>query len=52
LIADTYEAYALEFLTVRKRAGAATLEFELYDFAGDGGSTATQRPANLGFSPA
>ena len=52
LIADTYEAYALEFLTMRKRAGAAALEFELYDFAGDAGSTATQRPSSLGFSPA
>ena len=52
LIADTYEAYALEFLTMRKRAGASTLEFELFDFAGDGGTTATQQAANLGFSPA
>jgi hypothetical protein len=52
LIADTYEAYALEFLTMRKRAGAHALEFELYDFAGEAGASVPQRPPNLGFSPA
>jgi hypothetical protein len=52
LIADTYEAYALEFLTMRKRAGAAALEFELYDVGGEAAASVPQRPANLGFSPA
>ena len=52
LIADTYEAYALEFLTMRKRAGADAIEFELYDMPGEAGTSVAQRPANLGFSPA
>jgi len=51
LITDTYEAYNLEFLRVRKLAGATGLEFEPYDFATDA-AAANLRPANLGFSPA
>jgi hypothetical protein len=54
LIADTYEAYTLEFLRVRKQAGSAKLEFEAYDFAADAAAAAATNtlPANLGFSPA
>jgi hypothetical protein len=52
LIAEAYDAYALEFLTVRKRAGSAALEFEPYDFAAEAGAVQTSRPATLGFSPA
>ena len=31
LVREMYEVYALEFLTVRKRAGAAALEFEPFE---------------------
>jgi hypothetical protein len=54
LIAEAYDAYALEFVTVRKRATSAALEFEPYDFAAEAEAGAVQasRPAALGFSPA
>ena len=52
LIAEAYDAYALEFLTVRKRAGSAALEFEPYDFVADTGGTQASRPATLGLNPA
>ena len=52
LIADTYEAYALEFLRVRKPAGATNLEFAPYDAAPEAGPASSPRPATLGFSPA
>ena len=51
LIAETYEAYALEFLTVRKRDAEASLEFEPYDAAPTAEPAASARPAHLGFSP-
>ena len=52
LIADTYEAYRLEFLRMRKRAGALELEFEAYDAVPDSGPAVSPRPASLGLSPA
>jgi hypothetical protein len=52
LIADTYEAYALEFLRVRKAVGATNLEFEPYDAPPQAGPVPNPRPASLGFSPA
>ena len=52
LIAEAYDAYALEFLTVRKRAGSAVLEFEPYDFVAASAATQLSRPATLGFNPA
>ena len=52
LIADTYEAYSLEFLRVRKPDAAANLEFEPYDAPPQAGSASNQLPASLGFSPA
>ena len=52
LIADTYEAYTLEFLRVLKLAGATYLEFEPYDAAPEAGPATSPRPATLGFSPA
>lgn len=52
LIADTYEAYSLEFLRVRKPAGATNLEFEPYDAAPEVEPVSSPRPASLGLSPA
>jgi hypothetical protein len=52
LIADTYEAYALEFLRVRKLAGSTNLEFEPYDAPPEAGPAPSPRPASLGLSPA
>ncbi len=52
LIADTYEAYTLEFLRVRKAVGATNLEFEPYDTSPHAGPVPSPRPASLGFSPA
>ena len=52
LIADTYEAYSLEFLSVRKLAGATHLEFAPYEAATEGGHASGPRPATIGFSPA
>ncbi len=52
LIAETYEAYALEFLTVRKRDAAAGIEFEPYDAAIQAGSTMRAQPVRLGLNPA
>lgn len=52
LIADTYEAYTLEFLRVRMPAGATNLEFEPYDAAPEVEPVASPRPASLGLSPA
>ncbi len=52
LIADTYEAYTLEFLRVWKRDEATNLEFEPYDAALEAGPAASPRLATLGFSPA
>lgn len=51
LIADTYEAYALEFLRVRKRDVAAGLEFEPWDRVPRAGSAAHPLRPGLGFSP-
>ena len=51
LITEMYEAYLLEFLTVRKRDVEASLEFEPYDAAPNAGPAAHPRPAQLGFSP-
>lgn len=52
LIADTYEAYTLEFLRVWKPAGAASLQFAPYDAVPEAGPMSNPRPASLGFSPA
>jgi hypothetical protein len=52
LIAESYEAYTLEFLRVRKEAGATRLAFEAYDRPPDPGSAPQLRPTNLGFNPA
>jgi hypothetical protein len=52
LMSDTYEAYALEFLRVTKRAGATNLEFAAYDVAPEAEPASSPRPATLGFSPA
>ena len=58
LIAETYEAYALEFLRVRKTAVGSSLEFEPYDAppvvdrtAGPADVVGEPRPAQLGFNP-
>jgi hypothetical protein len=51
LIAETYDAYTLEFMTVRKRTEDAALEFEPYDAEPDAGSSASPQRARLGFSP-
>ncbi len=52
LIAETYEAYTLEFLRVRKEAGATRLSFEPYDRPAEAGLANEPRPTQLGFSPA
>jgi hypothetical protein len=52
LIADTYEAYTLEFLRVRKPVGATILEFEPYDASPHAGPASSPRPPSLVFSPA
>jgi hypothetical protein len=51
LIAEMYDAYTLEFLTVRKRDAAATLEFEPYDTAPQSGPAVPPRRPRLGFQP-
>lgn len=51
LIAETYDAYNLEFMTVRKRTEDAALEFGPYDAAPDAGVSVSPGPARLGFSP-
>ena len=52
LIAESYEAYTLEFLTLRKMAGATALEFEAYGSTSGRRGTRSPRPAQLGFKPA
>ncbi len=52
LIAETYEAYTLEFLRVRKRVEAADLEFEPWDAVPEGTPLPGLRPTSLGFNPA
>ena len=47
LIIEMYDAYLLEFLTVRKRNAAAGFEFEPYDATPEVGSAAHTRPASL-----
>jgi hypothetical protein len=52
LIAETYEEYTLEFLRVRKRDGASSLDFEPFDAASAHEPAPAPLSPQLGFNPA
>jgi hypothetical protein len=52
IIGETYEQYLLEFMRVRKRDRAASLEFEPYDLQPEVAPGGMAPRTSLGFSPA